>query len=91
MIAPFVTSEPEPAVVGIAIMGKAILFLGIDLPIMDSIDDPLTPTEIALAASIALPPPKPITTLIKLCLANAIPSLTSSDLGSGDILSKIIE
>ena len=91
IIDPFVTSEPEPAVVGIAIIGKELLSVGKDLPIISSIDKPLIPTAIALAASIELPPPNPITISTLLYFAIEIPSFTSSDLGSGEILSKIID
>ena len=61
IIAPFETSDPVPEVVGIATIGKYLPLEVIVFPIKFSIDVKFLPTAIAFAASIALPPPKPIT------------------------------
>ena len=60
IIAPFETSEPVPDVVGIAITGKLLTLSCKVLPIISSTFLKFTLTPIALAASIALPPPRPI-------------------------------
>ena len=60
IIDPFETSDPVPDVVGIATIGKCFFEGLIVLPIIFSILFRLIPTAIALAASMALPPPSPI-------------------------------
>ena len=70
IIAPLLNSLPVPAVVGIAIIGNVSLPGVNPLNKYSSISlcEPI-PTAIAFAASIALPPPKPIT----ICILFVIP------------------
>ena len=61
IIEPFETSEPVPAVVGMATIGKHFKSSETFFPIISSTFLKLIPTAIAFEASIALPPPRPIT------------------------------
>ena len=72
-MAKFVTSEPEPEVVGMATRRLA----------------PLAKKVMALAQSMALPPPRATTISAPKARSRAVPFAASSTVGSGSTPSKI--